>query len=167
MQQTKRNQLDPQQIPKEAIPYLTRTSELDKALQSNQVDICIVIDGTVSMGGWIRKTKESISKIFKEAQKEWKQKIDIRFAVVVYRDWEDGQIQGVRGDHLEILDFTYEVDKATEFVDNVIADGGNDVCEVFCSPFPCSLPPAYGTQKRKGCLGRLTSDPKFKLAIGN
>ncbi len=127
--------------------------------------MCIVIDGTSGRYPWIRRAKEGISKIFEEAKKEWK--IDIRFAVVVYRDWEERQIHVPRGDHLDILDFTDEVDKATIFLRHMYPDGGGETCMVL-SPLPSpAFPLAYGTQKNKGCLGRLTSDPKFKLAITN
>ncbi|CAF0973759.1 unnamed protein product [Adineta steineri] len=91
------------------------------------VDICFCLDCTGSMSRWIGavkiQLKEIISKI-KTAilKKHEKLKIELRFAIVGYRDVQDDP-------RFFVLDFTSDVTVATEFVHGLTASGGNDLPE--------------------------------------
>ncbi len=74
-------------------------------------------------------------------QKETNNSVRMRLAMVAYGDWEEGEVTDTRHKHLDVLDFTDKVETFTEWVNNVVADGGADAAEVsyvqraFAPPF--------------------------------
>ncbi len=154
---------------------MAQQSKVQRRFKGKKIDLCIVIDATASMDSWVRKVKEDIFKLIHQAQEEWNLKMNL--ALVAYRDWETGDITTARVQHLEVLDFTDKLETFTAFVDQLIADGGNDACEVWV--FLPSLPvfalanilniltlfPFSANTQHKGRLGRLSGDQVVKLDV--
>ena len=90
--------------------------------KNSNVDVAFLIDATGSMGTYIKAVKDGINSIVSKINSRFKDAV-VRVAFVAYRDYEGG------AKHFEILDFTEDKKKFTNFVGGVTASGGGDAPE--------------------------------------
>ena len=74
------------------------------------------------MGEYIKAVKDGINSIVSKINSQFKDAV-VRVAFVAYRDYGGG------AKHFEILDFTEDKKKFTNFVEGVTASGGGDAPE--------------------------------------
>ena len=89
---------------------------------SENVEICFLIDVTGSMDSVINDVKNTIHKIVDRVKKRFRD-FNLRCAFVGYRDIEDGV------NRITALPFTEDIDSFKSFVSGVEATGGADQCE--------------------------------------
>jgi len=89
---------------------------------SKLVDICFIMDATGSMGSWIDQTKQNLLEIINSAKKACP---DVQFylSIIAYRDFDEGS------DSIQVMPFTSDFVKTTEFLSTIVARGGDDACE--------------------------------------
>ena len=86
------------------------------------IDLCYVIDCTSSMSSYIKAAKEGIKHVVKKIETEYPD-VEVRVAVVAYRDWCDGDKR------IEYKDFA-SVSEIKDFIGTLKAFGGGDQPEV-------------------------------------
>lgn len=91
------------------------------------VDICFCLDCTGSMSRWLLATKEQMRSIIEGItmliEKEYPTlKLQLRFAIVGYRDVNDGE-------RFNIQEFTDKREQVIAFLDRLKATGGDDLAE--------------------------------------
>jgi len=87
---------------------------------SSNLDLVFVVDCTGSMSAYIANAQSSIKSIISEIQAS--EKVDVRFALVEYRDHPPEESSFVTRVH----DFTDSIKTAQEYVDVMSAEGGGD-----------------------------------------
>ena len=89
---------------------------------SKLVDICFIMDATGSMGSWIDQTKQNLLEIINSVKKACP---DVQFylSIIAYRDFDQGS------DSIQVMPFTSDFVKTTEFLSTIVARGGGDACE--------------------------------------
>lgn len=85
------------------------------------VDFCVMLDCTGSMGSYIEMSRNKIKDIIKQVKEQYS-KSKVRVAIVAYRDVQDNN-------RFEVFKFSEDVDKAKTFLDGLVADGGGDTPE--------------------------------------
>ena len=85
------------------------------------VDFCVMLDCTGSMGSYINMSRNKIKDIIKQVKEQYSDSA-IRIAIVGYRDIKDKK-------RFELFHFSEDVDKAKTFLDGLHADGGADTPE--------------------------------------
>ena len=93
-----------------------------RAAVVKSMDVCFVLDCTVSMKNQIEGAKEKIVEIQHLIVNGLGHGGNIRFSVVGYRDYNDSK-------HFEILPMTEDVNTVESFLSKLEATGGGDVCE--------------------------------------
>jgi len=91
---------------------------LKEEKEAKSLDLCIMIDCTFSMQEHIDMAREKIIYIVSQVKKQFLQ-AELRVGVVGYRDVFDEK-------RFEILQFTSDVKKVTDFLEGIKADGGLD-----------------------------------------
>ena len=113
-------------------------------------DLLFLIDATGSMHNCIEAVKVHVKGIVKEINERFFQQADIRVAVVGYRD---------HGDHepMEFIDFTSDVDKIFNFLDQLKATGGYDTAENVLGGMDTALKASWKYQTR--CIMHFADAP--------
>lgn len=90
-------------------------------MNPQSVQVCFVLDCTASMQPWIDAAKNKMVDTLERIREQYPE-YSISAAFVGYRDFEDPE-PFVR------VHFTSDLQKVEESIMNVVADGGDDVCE--------------------------------------
>lgn len=102
----------------------TNSQTLEKVKQTTEtpdVDLCVMIDCTGSMGSYIEMSRNKIKDIIGQVKASYPSS-EVRIAIVAYRDIKDNK-------RFEVLKFTILVDEAKIFLDQLNAEGGEDTPE--------------------------------------
>jgi len=87
---------------------------------TNSVDLVFMLDCTASMGSYIEEGKRSIQSIAERLSQE--QKVDVRFALIAYRDHPPQDHTFVT----KTFKFTNEKSQMQKYLDSCAASGGGD-----------------------------------------
>jgi len=89
--------------------------------EKDTLDMCFMIDCTGSMQPYIDMARDKIKQVIKKVKSQYPNS-EIKTAIVAYRDVKDKK-------RFEVFPFSESVDEARNFLDNLKADGGNDIPE--------------------------------------
>ena len=91
---------------------------LKEEKEAKSLDLCIMIDCTFSMQEHINMARNKIKEIVNQVKKQFSE-AELRVGVVGYRDVFEAK-------RFEILAFTKDIQKVTDFLEGIEADGGQD-----------------------------------------
>ena len=97
------------------------TEKVKTAVEGLDVDFCVMIDCTGSMGAYIEMSRNKIKDIIKQVKAQYS-KSKVRVGIVGYRDVKDK-------DRYEVFPFSEDGAKARRFLDGLVASGGDDTPE--------------------------------------
>jgi hypothetical protein len=91
------------------------------------VDLLMIMDCTGSMKKWINRAGDKLVSILQKVKEKAHVKAHIKVAYIGYRDFND---KGQDEDHMDILDYTVNLEAAVLKIKSSVAKGGNgDYCE--------------------------------------
>ncbi|KAK4444704.1 hypothetical protein QBC34DRAFT_474115, partial [Podospora aff. communis PSN243] len=113
-------------------------------------DLLFLIDTTHSMSPYIKAAKNQVTSIVKELSAAFLHKATLRVGVVGYKDHGDDP-------HIQLLDFTPNVDRVVSFLGKLSARGGADVPEDVLGALQVALRASWKNETR--CIIHITDAP--------
>ncbi|ORY14955.1 hypothetical protein BCR34DRAFT_672355 [Clohesyomyces aquaticus] len=121
-------------------------------------DLLFLIDTTMSMQPHIDAAKDQVRSILKDIEESFYMEAEVRMAVVGYKDHDDIP-------SIQFLDFTPNVDHVRSAIDDLVAEGGDDIPEDVLGGLRQALHTSWKNKTR--CIIHIADAPPHGRTLQN
>jgi len=109
---------------KNRVGILLTDGKKEPPSKTAEIDVCIILDLTGSMGGSLSNVRTGILQWLEDLEKEFPEGLSMRVAISTYRDTTEAK-------NLLSIDFESDIEKVENFLYGLVAKGGGDYPEDF------------------------------------